>query len=92
MISFSSDYTKGAHPKILQRLSEINFEQNDGYGTDVYCKSASEKIKAACSCPKADIFFLVGGTQTNQTILDMLLAPYEGVVAASTGHVNISHK
>ena len=86
-ISFSSDYTKGAHPRILQRLSETNFEQIDGYGTDDYCKSAAEKIKKLCNTPDADVFFLVGGTQTNQTIIDMLLKPYEGVVAAQTGHV-----
>ena len=86
-ISFSSDYTKGAHPRILQRLSETNFEQIDGYGTDDYCKSAAEKIKMLCEAPDADVFFLVGGTQTNQTIIDMLLKPYEGVVAAQTGHV-----
>ncbi|MBO4458686.1 MAG: low specificity L-threonine aldolase [Butyrivibrio sp.] len=86
-ISFSSDYTKGAHPKILQRLSEINFEQIDGYGTDHYCREAADKIKKVCGCPDADVFFLVGGTQTNQTITDMLLEPYEGIVAASTGHV-----
>ena len=86
-ISFSSDYTKGAHPRILERLSEMNFEQQPGYGTDEICKSAAEKIKKACNAPDADVFFLVGGTQTNQTIIDMLLKPYEGVVAAKTGHV-----
>ena len=86
-ISFSSDYTKGAHPRILQRLTETNYEQIDGYGTDDYCKSAADKIRKACAAPEADVFFLVGGTQTNQTIIDMLLEPYEGVVAAQTGHV-----
>ena len=86
-ISFSSDYTRGAHPRILERLSETNFEQVDGYGTDEYCKSAADKIKTICGCPDGDVFFLVGGTQTNQTIIDMLLKPYEGVVAAGTGHI-----
>jgi threonine aldolase len=86
-ISFSSDYTRGAHPRILERLSETNFEQIDGYGTDEYCKSAADKIKEICACPEGDVFFLVGGTQTNQTIIDMLLKPYEGVVAAGTGHI-----
>ncbi len=86
-ISFSSDYTKGAHPRILERISETNYEQIDGYGTDDYCKSAADKIKKACGTPDADVFFLVGGTQTNQTIIDMLLQPYEGIVAATTGHV-----
>lgn len=87
MISFSSDYTKGAHPAILKRLSETNLEQNPGYGTDDYCKRAADKIREVCSIDGGDVFFLVGGTQTNQTIIDMLLAPYEGVVAAQTGHI-----
>ncbi|MBO4416035.1 MAG: low specificity L-threonine aldolase [Lachnospiraceae bacterium] len=86
-ISFSSDYTKGAHPKILERLSQTNFEQKDGYGTDEYCRSAAEKIKSLCKCPDADVFFLTGGTQANQTIIDILLKPYEGVIASKTGHV-----
>jgi threonine aldolase len=60
-----------------------------GYGTDGYCESAADKIKAACGCPDAEVFFLVGGTQTNQTIIDMLLKPYEGVVAAQTGHIAV---
>ena len=86
-ISFSSDYTRNAHPRILKRLLDMGMEQNVGYGTDDICKSAADKIKAACECPEAEVFFLVGGTQTNQTIIDMLLKPYEGVVAAHTGHV-----
>ena len=86
-ISFASDYTKTAHPKILQRFADMGMAQNPGYGTDDICKEAAEKIKKACECPGAEVFFLVGGTQTNQTIIDMLLKPYEGVVAAETGHI-----
>ena len=86
-ISFASDYTRTAHPKILQRLMDMGPEQNVGYGTDDICESAAARIKDACGCPGADVFFLVGGTQTNQTIIDMLLEPYEGVVAARTGHI-----
>ena len=86
-ISFSSDYTKNCHPRILQRLMDMGMEQNVGYGTDDICQSAADKIRKACECPGAEVFFLVGGTQTNQTIIDMLLQPYEGVVAAETGHI-----
>lgn len=87
MISFESDYTTGAHPKILKRLSDINFEHTSGYGTDVYCASAIEKIRKACSCPEAEVYFAVGGTQTNQLVISTMLKDYEGVVAADTGHV-----
>lgn len=88
MLSFESDYTEGAHEQILKRLLETNLEQLSGYGSDPYCESAKEKIKKECKCPDADIYFLVGGTQTNQTVIDSMLAPYEGVAAASTGHVS----
>ena len=53
-----------------------------------YCERAKEKIRKACECPEAEIFFLVGGTQTNTVAIDSLLKSYEGVVAAKTGHVS----
>jgi len=88
MISLQNDYSEGAHPRVLKRLADVNLEQNPGYCTDTYCVSAAEKIRQACACPEAEVFFLVGGTQSNQVVIDTVLAPYEGVVAASTGHVS----
>ena len=88
MISFESDYTEGAHPKILQRLMETNLEQLSGYGGDKYCDSAREKIRKACGQPEAAVWFISGGTQTNQLVISSLLRSYEGVIAAQTGHVN----
>ena len=88
-LSFSCDYLEGAHPAILQRLCETNFAQTTGYGTDEYCESAREKIRAACGAPNAEIHFLVGGTQTNATVIDALLRSYEGVLAADTGHISV---
>lgn len=87
MLSFANDYQEGAHEKILQRLIETNLEPVSGYGTDPYCELAKEKIRRACECPEADIWFLTGGTQTNQVVIDAMLAPYEGVVATETAHV-----
>ncbi|MBR4078915.1 MAG: aminotransferase class I/II-fold pyridoxal phosphate-dependent enzyme, partial [Christensenellaceae bacterium] len=89
MISFESDYIAAAHDRILQRLTEAKDEIFPGYGTDRYCESAKEKIRAAFGCPQADVHFLVGGTQTNSTIIAALLKSYEGVVAAESGHVNV---
>lgn len=65
MLYFENDYCEGAHPAILQKLVETNFEKVSGYGTDPYCASAKEKIRAACACPEADVFFISGGTQAN---------------------------
>ena len=87
MLYFLNDYCEGAHPAILQKLLETNMEKLSGYGTDKYCDSAKEKIRKACSCPDAEVYFLVGGTQTNATIIASVLNRYEGVLAAQTGHV-----
>lgn len=89
MLHFDSDYMEGAHPSILEALSKINFEQNPGYGTDAYCASAKEKIRKACGCPGADVYFLEGGTQTNSIVITSLLRPWEGVLSADTGHVSL---
>ena len=88
MLYFVNDYSEGAHEKVLQRLIDTNMEQLSGYGTDHYCETAKEKIKKACGCEDAEVYLLTGGTQTNQIVIDTMLAPYEGVVAAHTGHVS----
>lgn len=88
MISFESDYNNGAHPKVLQRLIETNDEQTLTYGYDKYSDAAKEKIKALCGAPDAQIWFLVGGTQTNATVIDSMLHTYEGVVAIGSAHIN----
>ena len=88
-LHFDSDYMEGTHPKILERINEINFEHLPGYGMDKYSESAKEKIRKLIGKPDAEIFFLVGGTQTNQVMIDTLLEPYEGVISASTGHVSV---
>lgn len=89
MLAFECDYLEGAHEKILQRLIETNYEKAPGYGNDSYCESARAKIKEACGCPDADVYFLTGGTQTNAIVIGTMLQKYEGVVAAQTGHVNV---
>ncbi|MBQ6845337.1 MAG: low specificity L-threonine aldolase [Agathobacter sp.] len=89
MIYFNCDYTEGAHPSILEKLTETNMEQTIGYGMDEHCKHAAELIKKACGKEDADVHFLVGGTQTNVTVIDAALKPYQGVICASSGHINV---
>ena len=89
MLSFGSDYMEGAHPEILQRLIETNMEQTAGYGLDEYSDMAREKIRKACRAPHAEIHFLSGGTQVNRIVISALLRPYEGVIAADTGHITV---
>lgn len=88
MVSFESDYIAGAHPEVLRKLAETNLEALPGYGTDPYCESAKQKIRNLIEIPAADVFFLSGGTQTNAIVISTVLADYEGVIAAKTGHIS----
>lgn len=89
MIRFESDYTQGAVPEILDALIKTNMEQTPGYGEDKYCLSAADKIRKELKCDSAAVHFLVGGTQTNFTFIASCLRPHEGVISASTGHINV---
>lgn len=86
---FASDYMEGAHPAILERLIETNMIHSPGYGTDDFSASARNKIRHACQAPDADIYFLVGGTQANATVIDAVLRSYQGVIAAESGHISV---
>ena len=89
MIYFTSDYCEGCHEKILRRLIETNMEQTAGYGTDEYCARAAALIRAKCGNEDLDVHFLVGGTQTNLTVIDAALRPHQAVVCAGTGHIHV---
>lgn len=89
MLSFESDYVAGAHPEVLKKLVETNFESLSGYGSDIYSERAVEKIKKACECEDANVFFLVGGTQANLVVISSILDDSEGVISADTGHINV---
>lgn len=89
MLHFDCDYMEGAHPEVMRRLLETNLEQTPGYGCDPYSEHARELIRQECGATHAEIHFLVGGTQTNATVIDGLLRRHEGVLAASSGHINV---
>ncbi|MEW4370384.1 threonine aldolase family protein [Paenibacillus kandeliae] len=89
MIRFESDYTEGAHERILQKMIQTNMEQTSGYGMDEYCERARQHIRRACGDDKAEVQFLVGGTQTNTTVISAILRPHQGVVAAESGHIAV---
>lgn len=89
MLHFDCDYMEGAHPEVMRRLLETNLEQTPGYGCDPHTERARELIRQACGAPQAEVHFLVGGTQTNATVIDGLLRRHEGVLAAESGHINV---
>lgn len=89
MISFKNDYSEGALPEILEALVNTNSEQTVGYGMDEYCASAAAKIKKRINCPDAQVHFLVGGTQANQTCISAFLRTHEAVIGVKTAHINV---
>lgn len=89
LVSFTCDYNEGAHPEILRRLVETNMQQEPGYGSDRFTQSAITKIRRATGCPSADVVFLVGGTQTNATVIDGLSPRFGAVIAVETGHIAV---
>lgn len=89
MIQFQCDYNEGAHPLILKILNETNMVQTVGYGEDDYCEEARRLIRKACLREDADVHFLVGGTQANTTVIAHILRPYQGVLTAVSGHINV---
>ena len=89
MVNFASDYTEGAHPKVLERLLETKFQQAPGDGEDPDCEEARTLIREMCAAPEAEVQFLTGGTQANQTVIAAALRPYQGAVAADSGHIAV---
>lgn len=87
MYYFLNDYSEGALPQVMQALNQTNLESTSGYGTDGYCRRAADQICARFRCPKAEVHFLVGGTQTNTTAISAFLRPWEAVIAAGTAHI-----
>ena len=89
MILFHNDYSEGCHEKVLEALVRTNLEQTPGYGEDIYCARAAEKIRKCCGREDLAVHFLVGGTQTNLTVIAAALRPHQGVLAADSGHINV---
>lgn len=89
MYSFRNDYSEGAYPEILKRLSEENKKQHLGYGEDEICKEAKKRVHQKLKNDECDIHFLVGGTQTNLTVISSALRPFEAVITVDSGHINV---
>ena len=92
MLNFACDYLDAEHPKVFEALMKNNFVKTGCYDeseSDCFCNAAREKIRAACGVPDAEVRFLSGGTQTNKVVISTMLKPWQGVIAARTGHIAV---
>ena len=88
MYLFRNDYSFGAHPKVLSALGATNLQGNVGYGEDAYCRRAEELLLDLCQCPAGKVEFLIGGTQVNAVAMAAFLRPWEGILTATSSHLN----
>lgn len=86
---FLNDYSEGCHPNILKALNQSNSLQELGYGKDKFSLQAANLIKKVIQNSKADVHFIPGGTLTNLIAMSSLLKPFESIISANTGHINI---
>lgn len=89
MILFHNDYNEVCHPAVLKAMNDASMMQFPGYGVDEMCNRAAARIKELCDNDQLHVHFLVGGTQTNLTVIAASLRPYQGVISADTGHINV---
>lgn len=89
MIYFNNDYSEGCHQDVMELLINNNFHQTPGYGKDEFCDAAASHIRRLCCSEDLAVHFLVGGTQTNLTVIAAALRPYQGVLAAHTAHIAV---
>ena len=89
MIRLNCDYLEGCHPRVLEALTRTNMEQCPGYGMDEHCAHAAALVRETFHCPESGVHFLVGGTQVNTAVIAAQLRPWEGVLCAATGHINV---
>jgi len=89
MILFHNDYSEGCHESILKALTDSNLEQTPGYGCDEYCSRAADKIRKLCGNADLAVHFMVGGTQTNLTVISAALRPHQGAIGAVSAHINV---
>ena len=89
MYDFLNDYNQTVHPNLLKEFVDINNKKLSGYGLDECCDDAINSIKKILKSPNADVHFMAGGTITNLTMISHILKPYQAVIAAETGHINV---
>jgi len=88
MFFFHNDYNELCHPNVLKKMQDHAHLQMGGYSEDVCCSRAAALIRKHCGNEDIAVHFLVGGTQTNLTVIASALRPHQGVLSAVSGHIH----
>lgn len=84
---FLDDYSEGAHPSIIQALSETNRSQQNPYGEDVYSKEAKAYLSTQTGVPASSIHLVANGTLANIISISNCLNSHQAVITPETGHI-----
>ena len=89
MLYFHNDYNEMCHPRVWERMQALQGQSVNGYGVDPCCQQAADQIRTLCGNADLAVHFLVGGTQTNLTVIAAALRPHQAVLTVTDGHINV---
>jgi threonine aldolase len=85
---FASDNSATIHPDVLAAIARVNVGHAFGYGHDDFTRDV-ERLVAAQFSPRARSFFVFNGTGANVLSLRAVCRPWDGVICATTAHLNV---
>lgn len=88
MKSFGSDNHSGIHPNIVKAITNANEGHVHSYGDDDFSNRAISSFKREFG-EDIDVYFVLTGTGANVLSLQTLLRPFEGVICATSAHINV---
>lgn len=89
MVLFHNDYNEICHPIVFERMQNNMTQAMPGYGKDPCCERAAKRIQQLCGDETLSVHFLVGGTQTNLTVIAAALRPHQAVIGAKSAHIHV---
>jgi threonine aldolase len=85
--SFGSDNHSGAHPEVLQAISDANGGDSLPYGADQWTLRATEELRTIFAA--SDALLVFNGTAANVLGISLLLRPFDAVICAESSHLNV---
>ncbi|MBC7518196.1 MAG: low specificity L-threonine aldolase [Microbacteriaceae bacterium] len=85
---FASDNYAGAHPEILQALSDANGGHQTSYGGDAYTARLQEVMRAHFG-EQAEAFAVFNGTGANVLSLQSILPRWGAVICSANAHIHL---
>lgn len=83
--SFASDNYSGVHPKILEKIIEVNTGHVGAYGSDPFTAEAIDLFKKEFG--DVEVFFVLNGTGANVLSLEGIKNKHSAVICPESAHI-----